>query len=66
MHPASRLNSPDIKKSRFGAHTLVIDSLDGFATTVAWCLSKQEKIQDAVTDLRRRKDTTKQHLLHST
>jgi hypothetical protein len=50
------------RKNRLGALTLVIDSLHGFPTTVAWCLSKREKIEAAVIDLRRREDTTNDNI----
>jgi len=44
--------------SRLGALTLVIDAKHGVPTTVAWCLSKREKIEDAIADLRCREGTT--------
>ena len=70
LHDRWRYDGPSLKiefsrisrKSRLGALTLVIDPVHGFPTTVAWCLSKREKIEDAVTDLRCREGTTNDNI----
>ncbi len=40
----------------------MIDTKHGVPCTVAWCLSKRKKIDDAVTDLRRRERTTTENI----
>jgi hypothetical protein len=52
--PTLSLEFSRISRSRLGALTLVIDSQHGSPATVAWCLSKRERADDVVADLRRR------------
>jgi hypothetical protein len=52
--PTLRLEFSRISSSRLGALTLVIDPQRGSPATVAWCLSKRERADDVVADLRRR------------
>ena len=56
--PNLKIEFSRVSKSRLGALTLVIDAEHGFHTTVAWCLSKREKLEDVVADLRCREGTT--------
>jgi len=49
---------PRISKKRDDALTLVVDPEHGSDTTVAWCLSKRERPDDVVADLRCREETT--------
>jgi hypothetical protein len=60
--PKLKIEFSRISKSRLGALTLVIDTEHGVPTTVAWCLSKREKIEDAVSDLRSREGTTNKNI----
>ncbi len=55
--PTLKIQFSKISKSRQGALTLVIDLKHGVPTTVAWCLSKRQKLEDAVADLRCREGT---------
>jgi hypothetical protein len=52
--PTLRLEFSRISSSRLGALTLVIDPQRGSPATVAWCLSKRERTDDVVADLRHR------------
>jgi hypothetical protein len=68
-HDPWRYDGPNLKiefsrvsTSRLGALTLVIDTEHGVPTTVAWCPSKREKVEDAVTDLRCREGTTNENI----
>ncbi len=56
--PILKLEFSRISKSRLGALTLVIDEQQGSPITVAWCLSKRTRLEDAVCDLRCREGTT--------
>ena len=47
-----------ISNSRNGALTLVIDDVNGTPTNVAWCLSKRDRLEDAISDLQSREGTT--------
>jgi len=65
QHEAWRFDGPSFKvefsrisSSRQGALTLVIDNNNGSPTTVAWCLSKRQSVEDAACDLRCREGTT--------
>lgn len=53
-----------VSKTRGGALTLVIDPKNGSNTTVAWCLSKRARLEDAVADLRCREGTTMEKIGH--
>jgi hypothetical protein len=56
--PRLHLEFSRISETRLGALTLVIDREHGIPTTVAWCLSKRQNIDDAICDLRCREGTT--------
>jgi hypothetical protein len=56
--PTLNIEFSRISKSRQGALTLIIDDTNGSPTTVAWCLSKRQSVEDAVCDLRCREGTT--------
>ena len=60
--PTLKIEFSRVSTSRLGALTLVIDTEHGFPTIVAWCLSKREKIEDAVADLRCREGTTNENI----
>lgn len=60
--PSLKIEFSRISSSRLGALTLVIDAEHGSPTTVAWCLSKRDRIEDAVADLRCREGTTNQNI----
>jgi hypothetical protein len=47
-----------VSKKRIGALTLVIDREHGVPISVAWCLSRRSIIEDAISDLRCREETT--------
>lgn len=46
--PTLRLEFSRISTSRLGALTLVIDPQHGSPATIAWCLSKRERPDDAI------------------
>lgn len=50
--PLLKLEFSRVSSSRQGVLTLVIDTKHGVSTTVAWCLSKRERFEDTVADLR--------------
>ena len=56
--PILKVEFSRISTSRQDALTLVIEKKYGVATTVAWCLSKRQRIEDAICDLRCREGTT--------
>jgi hypothetical protein len=56
--PQLPLEFSRISESRLGALTLVIDREHGIPTTVAWCLSRRRRVEDAISDLRCREGTT--------
>lgn len=56
--PKLKIEFSRVSRRRSGALTLVIDEEAGSPTTVAWCLSKRQSIEDAISDLRSREDTT--------
>lgn len=56
--PTLKIEFSRISKKRLQALTLVIDDEHGAATTVAWCLSKRTRLEDALRDLQSREDTT--------
>lgn len=56
--PILKLEFSRISESHLGALTLVIDDEHGNPVTVAWCLSKRTRLEDAVCDLRCREGTT--------
>lgn len=56
--PILKIEFSRLSKRRLRALTLVIDDEHGAPTTVAWCLSKRARFEDAVCDLRSREDTT--------
>lgn len=56
--PTLKIEFSRVSESRHGALTLVMDDQCGVPATVAWCLSKRAKIQDAICDLRNREGTT--------
>lgn len=60
--PKLKIEFSRISTSRLGALTLVIDTEHGSTTKVAWCLSKRDKMEDAVTDLRCREGTTNENI----
>src|SRR4029079_2271015 len=60
--PKLKIEFSRISKRRLGALTLVIDTEQGVPTTVACCLSKREKIEDAISDLRFREETTNENI----
>lgn len=62
--PNLRIEFCRISTSRQGALTLVIDAERGFPVVVAWCLSKREKVEDAVADLRSREGTVNENIGH--
>jgi hypothetical protein len=71
LHETWQYDGPNFKiefcrvsESRLGALTLVIDTEHGFPVTVAWCLSKREKLEDAAADLRCREGTTNANIAH--
>ena len=64
--PTLKLEFSKISKRRLGALTLVIDDEHGTPTTVAWCLSRRAKLEDAICDLRAREGTTLDKIGHLT
>jgi cation transport regulator ChaC len=56
--PTLKVEFSRISTTRQGALTLVIDNKNGVDTTVAWCLSKRQRIEDTICDLRCREGTT--------
>jgi hypothetical protein len=60
--PSLKIEFSRVSATRLGALTLVIDEKHGSATTVAWCLSKRAKIEDAAADLRCREGTTNENI----
>lgn len=56
--PILKIEFSRVSGRRQGALTLVIDPEHGTPTTVAWCLSKREKLDDTICDLRSREETT--------
>lgn len=60
--PNLKIKFSRLSKKRLDALTLVIDTDHGSPTTVAWCLSKRAKIEDAVSDLRCREGTTNENI----
>lgn len=62
--PSLKIEFSRISERRLGALTLVIDAEHGSPTTVAWCLSKRETIEDAICDLGRRERTTLEGIGH--
>ena len=55
--PMLNIEFSRISESRKGALTLVIDSKNGVATQVAYCLSKRTQISEAAADLTNREKT---------
>jgi hypothetical protein len=55
--PVLKLEFSRKSSSRQGALTLVIDDENGTPTTVAWCLSKRQRVDDATCDLQHREGT---------
>ncbi len=51
-----------ISQTRSGALTLVLDPTNGSTVTVAWCLSKRARPEDAIGDLRCREGTTMENI----
>jgi hypothetical protein len=69
QHDAWRLDGPTLRlefcrisSTRLGALTLVISPQHGAPATVAWCLSKRDRPNDAVADLRRREGCATRHI----
>src|SRR5215471_15172886 len=62
--PSLSIEFSRISAKRLGALTLVIDDEHGTPTTVAWCLSKRTKLEDAICDLRNREGTTNDKVRH--
>ncbi len=60
--PYLKIEFSRISQRRLGALTLVIDPEHGSVTTVAWCLSRRERLEDAICDLRCREDTTTENI----
>src|SRR5438105_2234330 len=56
--PQVPLEFSRISKRRLGALTLVVDQDHGIPTTVAWCLSRRRRVEDAIRDLQCREETT--------
>ena len=56
--PRLKVEFSRISRSRKGALTLVIDEVNGTSSNVAWCLSKRDRLDDAISDLRSREGTT--------
>lgn len=56
--PRMQLEFSRISKRRLGALTLVVDREQGTPTTVAWCFSSRRRVEDAISDLRSREETT--------
>ena len=56
--PTLKIEFSRVSKRRLGALTLVIDADHGSPTVVAWCVSKRDKLEDAICDLRCREGTT--------
>jgi len=56
--PELKIEFSRVSSSRLGALTLVIDDQCGSPTTVAWCLSKRQSIEDGICDLRSREGST--------
>lgn len=56
--PKLKIEFSRISGSRKGALTLVIDEVNGTSSNVAWCLSKRDRLDDAISDLRSREGTT--------
>src|SRR5713226_4147257 len=54
--PTLKIEFSRVSKRRLGALTLVIDPDHGSPTTVAWCLSKRESLENAIADLRCREN----------
>jgi hypothetical protein len=62
--PILKIEFSRISQKRLGALTLVIDQEHGTPTTVAWCLSKRTKLEDAISDLQAREGTTHNQIGH--
>jgi hypothetical protein len=60
--PQLKLEFSRVSRTRLGALTLVIDEEQGTPTTVAWCVSIRQHLEDAVCDLRCREGTTAQYV----
>jgi hypothetical protein len=60
--PELPLEFSRISRTRLGALTLVIDLAHGASTRVAYALSKRWDLEDAISDLRRREGTARQHI----
>lgn len=60
--PMLNLEFSRVSESRLGALTLVIDSVHGSPTMVAWCVSKRSTLEDALCDLRSRESTTLENI----
>ncbi|SRR6266699_1776305 len=60
--PTLELEFSRISDSRHGALTLVIDQRHGTPTSVAWCLSKRSRLDEAAGDLRLREDTSSKNI----
>jgi hypothetical protein len=55
--PRLKIEFSRVSTSRQGALTLVIDEEHGAPTAVAWCFSKRQSLEDAISDLRCREGT---------
>ncbi len=62
--PNLKIEFSRVSERRLGALTLVLDAEYGSSTTVAWCLSKRETLEDAICDLRCREGTTIERIGH--
>lgn len=62
--PTLNIEFSRISQKRLGALTLVLDNDQGSSTQVAWCLSKRAKLDEALSDLRKREDTTIDQIGH--
>jgi hypothetical protein len=60
--PSLEIEFSRISGTREGALTLVIDSEFGCPMTVAWCLSKRQRVNETMEDLRLREGTSLEHI----
>lgn len=60
--PSLPIEFSRVSRSRKGALTLVIDPEHGVLVRVAWCLSRRPSIDEAISDLREREQTTVQNI----
>src|SRR5437588_167890 len=56
--PSIKLEFSRISRSRNGALTLVVDPENGESNTVCYSISKRERLEETIDDLRQREGTT--------